>query len=107
MKISISLFVASVFILGSFQANAKRVFPLLLNDANLLGRKVKSIGPNDKVATQTKIAATNGAATAAYSELNENDDGEDSGTSSHRYFPDDKHQPSTANNNVNTPHRNL
>ena len=110
MKILISsLFVAFVLILGSFQANAKWVLPQerqLFNDANL-GRKV-SAGPNDKFATDSKgvenldTKTKNGADTAVNGELNENNDGEDSGSASHRYFSDDERQPK--NNKIHTPH---
>ncbi|KAL3505615.1 hypothetical protein ACH5RR_030997 [Cinchona calisaya] len=114
-KILLVLFVALVLILGSFQANAKRVLfqeRQLLSDANL-GRKV-SAGPNDKVVTQTKgadenpeLAKTkNGSAdnTVTNGAVTRNNDnyGEDSDSNSHRYFSDDQHQPKPSNNNANS-----
>ncbi|KAL3508183.1 hypothetical protein ACH5RR_033565 [Cinchona calisaya] len=113
MKILVILSVALVLTLGAFQANAKRVFPMqerqLLSDANL-GRKV-SVGPNhykvvaiqNPKTTTTRNEADDDDAVAADSEVNGINQGDDSGTTSHRYFPDDQPQPMPGKNNVNTP----
>lgn len=86
------LFVALVLILGSFEANAKRVFlheRQLLSDA---GKKVTA-GPSDQKASQNPEAnnVNNGAAAAAQAgAVNKNYDnvygGQDGRPDSHRYF---------------------
>ncbi|KAL3505616.1 hypothetical protein ACH5RR_030998 [Cinchona calisaya] len=86
MKTVLVLFVALVLILGSFEANAKR---LLLSDA--VGRKVLS-GPSDSKPAQTTDQATNKAnnnngAAGAVDKNNNDVFDQDSGPDTHRYFP--------------------